>query len=186
VALAGAALLWGAAAAPARAQDTYAVDAVHSSVIFKVEHAGIAYVFGRFNDVSGSFTINKADAGKSSFTLEIPVDSIDTNNKKRDGHLLSPDFFDVKQYPKITFSSTEVKAIEGGYAVTGQFTMHGTTKTISLVLRGGKTVEFPKGVQRTGYTTELTLRRTDYGMDRLTTGLGTDIGIVVSLEGVKK
>src|SRR5947209_14950172 len=101
------------AAAPARAADTYAVDPMHSSVYFKISHLGLANVFGRFNEFSGNFTLDPDDAGKCSFEMTIKPESVDTNNPKRDSHLRSPDFFNVKQFPAITFKSTAVKAAKG-------------------------------------------------------------------------
>ena len=86
------------------AADTYKIDPVHSGVIFAAHHAGAGYVPGRFNEVSGSFSIDD-DLTKSTFTVEIPVDSVDTNNDKRNAHLKSPDWFNAKQYPSIAFKS---------------------------------------------------------------------------------
>src|SRR5438445_11716893 len=83
--------------------DDYKIDGVHSSVSFKVGHLGISWIHGRFNQVSGEFTV---DGNNSSFGLTIKADSVDTGNSKRDGHLKSPDFFNVKQFPLITFKST--------------------------------------------------------------------------------
>jgi polyisoprenoid-binding protein YceI len=118
--------------------------------------------------------------------LTIKAGSIDTANPKRDGHLKSPDFFNVKQYPTIVFKSTAVKAIKDGYEVTGGLTMHGVTKSVSFRLTGGAKAEFPKGVHRTGFSTELVLKRSDFGMDRFTQALGDDVHIAISFEGVKK
>src|SRR5262249_20521453 len=98
----------------ARADD-YELDTMHAGVNFKVSHLGLSWIYGRFNDFSGSFTLDPADATKCSFSLDIKATSVDTNNKKRDDHLRSPDFFNVKQYPNITFKSTAVKAIKDGY-----------------------------------------------------------------------
>jgi len=168
--------------APVRGDD-YAIDNVHSSATFKIGHLGIGWIHGRFNDLSGDFAIT--DKG-GNFNLTIKADSIDTGVAKRDGHLKSPDFFNVKQFPTITFKSTSVKAGEGGLAVTGDLTMHGVTKSISFTLKGGKTAEFPKGVTRIGYTTDLTLKRSDFGMDRLVGPVGDEVQISVSFEGVKK
>src|SRR5437867_13114476 len=89
-------LLFIGLAAPARAADDYAVDAMHSSVTFKVSHLGLSWTHGRFNDLSGSFTLDPDSPAKSSFALTVKVASVDTNNKKRDEHLRSPDFFNVK------------------------------------------------------------------------------------------
>src|SRR5262249_11317015 len=99
-----------------------------------------------------------------------------------------PDFFNVKQYPVITFKSTEVKAIDGGYQVTGDFTLHGVTKPLTLKLLGGKTAEFPKGVQRTGFATDVTIKRSEFGMDKFreNDAVGDDVVISISIEGTKK
>jgi polyisoprenoid-binding protein YceI len=172
------------AAAPARADD-YLVDPVHSGVTFKIAHAGLSLIPGRFDDFSGNFTVD-ADPAKCSFGLTIKVDSIDTNNGKRDEHLRSPDFFNSKQYPALTFKSTAVKAVKDGYEVTGDFTLHGVTKPITFTLAGGKKAEFPKGMQRTGFSTELTLKRSEFGMDKFPDMLGDEVHVAVSFEGTKK
>ena len=139
---------WGTLA---RAADTYKVDPVHSSISFMISHVGISNIHGRFNDFSGTITIDKDDPSKSSFALTIPIESIDTNNVKRDEHLRAPDYFNVKQFPTMSFQSTKVKAVEGGYEVTGDLTLHGVTKPVSFTLEGGdKVVEFPKGMHRIG------------------------------------
>jgi polyisoprenoid-binding protein YceI len=142
-------------------------------------------VYGRFDDFSGTFTIDE-DPGKCSFNLTIKTDSVDTNNKKRDDHLRSPDFFNVKQFPMITFKSTSVKAIKDGYQVTGDLTLHGVTKSVSFPLLGGRKVEFPKGVQRTGFSTELTIKRSEFGMDKAADAVGDEVPISISFEGTKK
>jgi polyisoprenoid-binding protein YceI len=171
--------------APARA-DEYVLDAMHTSVYFKIEHIGISWTYGRFDDVNGTFTIDKDDPSKSSFTLTIKTESIDTNNKKRDDHLRSPDFFNAKQFPTITFTSTAVKPVAGGLDVTGDFTLHGMTKSITVPLKGGKEAEFPKGAHRKGFSTELTLKRTDFGMDKLVGAVGDEVVIGISFEGIRK
>ncbi len=173
-------------AAPARAADNYELDVLHSGVNFKISHLGLSWIFGRFNDFSGSFTIDPSTAGKSSFALDIKAESIDTANRKRDDHLRSPDFFNVKQFPAITFRSTAVRAIEGGFEVTGDFTLHGVTRSITVPLKGGQKAEFPKGVHRTGYTAELTIKRGEFGIDKFAGAVGEDVHITVSFEGVKK
>ncbi len=172
--------------APAGAADTYTVDPMHTSVTFKILHAGLSYVHGRFDRVSGSFTLDRDDPSKSSFTLTIDPESVDTNNSMRDAHLKGPDFFNVKQFPMLSFKSTSVKAVEGGYEVSGDLTMHGETKPITLTLKGGKTVEFPRGVQRTGFSTDLILKRSAFGMDKMLNALGDEIPISIGFQGVKK
>jgi polyisoprenoid-binding protein YceI len=171
-------------AAPARADD-FVLDPDHSSVSFMIDHLGLTSIHGRFNAVAGDFVIDKANPGKSSFTLTLKTESIDTNNAKRDAHLRSPDFFNAKQYPQITFKSTAVKPAAGGYDVTGDFTMNGKTKSISFTLKGGKTLEFPKGTQRIGFTTFLTVRRGDFGVGKAGF-LGDEVQVAVGFEGTQK
>ena len=170
----------------ARAADDYTIDVAHSGVSFKVSHLGLSWIPGRFNDFSGSFTVDKEDPGKSSFSMTIKAESIDTGNAKRDQHLKSPDFFNVKQFPLLSFKSTSVKASKDGYEVTGDFTLHGQTQSITFTLTGGKTAEFPKGVQRTGFSTDLVIKRSDFGMEKFKGAIGDEIKVSVSFEGVKK
>jgi polyisoprenoid-binding protein YceI len=183
--LAFAALLVGGASS-VRAADEYALDDMHTAVTFKISHIGLSLTYGRFDDVAGSFTLDKVDSAKSSFALTIKTESVDTNNKKRDDHLRSPDFFNAKQFPTITFKSTAVKAIKQGYQVTGDLTLHGVTKSVTFILEGGGTAEFPKGMLRTGFSTDLALKRSDFGMDKLVGAVGDDVFIAISFEGVKK
>jgi polyisoprenoid-binding protein YceI len=171
---------------PAWAADAFTVDPVHSSVAFKIEHAGISSIMGRFNEVAGDFVIDKQEPANTSFTMSIKAGSVDTNNAKRDEHLRSPDFFNAKQFPLLAFKSTSVKPVEGGYEVKGDFTMHGVTRPIAFVLRGGKEVEFPKGTRRTGFTTALTLRRSDFGMDKFPGMLGEEVYVEVGVEAAHK
>jgi polyisoprenoid-binding protein YceI len=177
-------LLAGRAAVAA---DNYAYDPVHSSISFKVRHLEISYVHGRFNDASGSFTIDRNDPSKSSFELTIKADSIDSGNKGRDDHLRSGDFFDTKQFPTITFKSTSVKAAKAGYEVTGDFTMHGKTQKITFALEGGKEAEV-MGMKKIGFSTELMIKRSDYAMEKKMIGsmLADDVKVYIDLEGIKK
>jgi polyisoprenoid-binding protein YceI len=167
--------------------DDYAVEPSHSGVSFQISHMGISYTQGRFNDLSGNFTIDTADPGRSSFALTIKTESVDTNNSKRDDHLRSPDFFNAKQFPAITFASTSVKPIEGGYDVTGDLTLHGETRPVTFTLKGGKTAEFPPKVVRTGFwTSQIVLKRSDFGVGKPNPGLGDEVYVSISFEGVKK
>lgn len=170
----------------ANAADEYDYDLVHSSVSFKARHLDISWIHGRFNEVAGKFIIDRNDPSKSSFSLTIQADSVDTANAARDKHLRQPDYFDTKQFPTIEFKSTSVKKIEGGYEVTGNFTMHGETNKITLKLMGGKEHDF-KGTKRVAFSTELSLKRSDYGFDPRAIGpIGDEALIMIDCEGVKK
>ena len=157
------------------------------SVGFKISHMGLAYVLGRFNTFSGSFSLDP-DASKSSFEMKIQAKTIDTNNTRRDTHLRGPDFFNVVQFPVISFKSTSVKPIQDGLAVTGDFTMHGVTKPITLELKGGKIAQIAPGKEGTGFTTDLVLKRSEFGvgLEKFKAGLGDEVYVTVSFEGMKK
>ncbi|MFO0811421.1 MAG: YceI family protein [Gemmataceae bacterium] len=166
--------------------DDYGLDPTHTAVTFKVSHLGLSWTYGRFKDVTGGFSVNAANPAVTAFSLTIKTESIDSDNAQRDQHLKSPDFFNAKQFPTIAFKSTAVKPIKDGYQVTGDFTMHGVTKPITFALVGGKTIEFPKGVSRTGFSTELTLKRTDFGVGKPMDAIGDEVTVAISFEGVKK
>ena len=170
----------------AGAADEYAYDGVHSSVSFKARHLDISWIHGRFNQVAGKFSLNRQDPSKSTFQLTIQVDSVDTANTARDEHLRQPDYFDTKQFPTIEFKSTSVKPIEGGYEVTGDFTMHGTTKSITFPLLSSKEITW-MGSKRVGFSTELRLKRSDFGFDKGQIGpIGDEAIILIDCEGVRK
>jgi polyisoprenoid-binding protein YceI len=173
-------------AAPAAAADEYTFDPVHSSVSFKARHLDISWIHGRFNDVSGKFSLDRENPAKSTFELSIKADSVDTANVKRDEHLRQPDYFDTKQYPTIDFKSTSVKAVKGGYELTGDFTMHGTTKKITFIVQGGKEIE-AMGMKRVGFSTELKVKRSDYNFDKSGIGpIGDEALIYIDFEGTRK
>ena len=170
----------------ARGAETYTVDPVHSSISFMISHVGISNIHGRFNDVSGTITIDQAVPAKSSFALSIPINSIDTNNVKRDEHLRAPDYFNAKQFPNMSFQSTKVKAVDGGYEVTGDLTLHGVTKPVSFTIKGGnKVVEFPKGTKRIGLVSTLSIRRSDFGVNAESKSLGDEVSILIGIEAAK-
>ena len=175
-----------AAAGRAVAADEYAFDPVHSSVSFKARHLDISWIHGRFNEVGGKFALDRQDPSRSTFELSIKADSIDTGIKARDEHLRQPDYFDTKQFPSIDFKSTSVKAVEGGYEVVGDFTMHGKTKKVTVLLQGGKEIEF-KGTKRVGFATDLSLKRSDFGFDPNNIGLIGDAALIyIDFEGTRK
>jgi len=172
-------------AAASRAED-YALDDTHAGVNFKISHLGLSWTYGRFNDLAVAFSIDPTNPANPAFALNIKSDSLDTNNKQRDDHLRGPDFFNTKQFPQIAFKSTAVKAIDGGYEVTGDFSLRGVTKSIAFPLKGGRTAEFPKGVFRTVFVTELGIKRSEFGLEKMVGPIGDEVFISISFEGVKK
>ena len=170
-------------------EKTYNIDAVHSSVLFRAKHMGVAYVYGRFNEFSGNIILDEADVSKSKVELEVKSASVDTANDKRDQHLRGSDFFNVKQFPVITFKSTNVSAKakkENMLEVTGEFDLHGVKKTITIdvEITGKKTIRQTGEV--IGFHTTFDINRSDYGINFGMEGVNDDIQIIVSVEAANK
>jgi len=151
-----------ALAAPALA-DTYAIDKNHSEAAFQVRHI-LTKVRGTFRDFAGTITFDKAKPENSSVEFRIKAASIDTGVQKRDDHLRSPDFFDAAAHQEIIFKSTKVVPKGNNtFDVTGDFTMHGVTKPITLPVKFLGEQKFMKGA-KAGFETAVTLNRKDYGL----------------------
>jgi polyisoprenoid-binding protein YceI len=171
----------------AQAADTYQIDPVHSSVLFKVRHLNITDLYGRFDDISGTVTLDPANAADDSLDLQIKTDSIDTHNDKRNQDLKSPDFLNAKQFPTITFKSTKVeKAGDDTYNVTGNLTFRGVTKPVSLQFKKTGEGKGMKDEYRAGGETQFTIKRSDFGMNFMQGVAGDDVTLIISLEGIKK
>jgi polyisoprenoid-binding protein YceI len=175
------------AALPALAQDTYKIDPVHSEVSFKIRHL-LAKVSGRFTKFSGDIKVDNKDLSKSSVVVSIEADSLNTDNADRDKHLRSDAFFDVAKYPVITFKSTSVKEVaKGKLEVTGDFTLHGVTKRITIPMTNAGTMPGPKpGSVVAGFTDgAVTLNRNDYGIKAFPGALGDEVAISLNAEAGK-
>ncbi len=171
---------------PLAAQDTYKIDPVHSEVSFKVRHA-LAKVSGRFAKFSGSIKVDTADISKSSVEVSIDATSITTDNEGRDKHLKSPDFFDVAQFPTLTFKSTAVKEVaKGKLEVTGDLTMHGVTKRITFPITNAGTQANGRGGVVAGFIDgALTLNRSEYGVKYGAPMVGDEVTISLNVEAGK-
>ena len=164
----------------------YALDGSHTAVIFGISHLGFSHTYGRFNKVAGQFAFDKANPTASQFMVEIDAASIDSNDAKRDEHLRSPDFFDVRQFPTITFQSTGVSADGNQLQVTGNMTMHGVTQQVALPLTYLGEGQGPYGNYRCGFATTFTLKRSDYGMKGMLPQIGDEVAITFSFEGIQQ
>jgi polyisoprenoid-binding protein YceI len=174
-------------AAPALAADVYDLDGAHSSALFRVKHLNIGNFYGRFNNISGTISIDKENLANSSVNLSIAADSVDTGNAKRDNHLKSPDFFNAKQFPTLTFKSTAIEAMgENKYKVTGDFTMLGQTKSIAVEVEKTGEGADPWGGYRVGAETSFSLKRSDFGMNFMQGGLGDEVRVVISVEAIRR
>jgi polyisoprenoid-binding protein YceI len=167
----------------ALAADAFQVDAVHSSILFKVKHMDVSYTRGRFNEVSGKFLLDESNPERSSFDLSINAESVDTANAKRDLHLKNADFFNAKQFPKITFKSKSVAKTSAGYSVSGDLTLHGVTKPVTIVVTPVGTGKGMRGEAVAGVEASLTIKRSDFGMTYMVGPVGDEVQVTASLEG---
>jgi polyisoprenoid-binding protein YceI len=168
------------------AADSYTADPVHSTIVYRVKHMNATYFWGRFNTITGSFTLDEANPAQSRFEFQVKADSIDTGNAKRDQHLKSPDFFNVVQFPTIAFKSQSVTKSGQAYEVVGDLTLHGVTKPITVKVVPTGTGKGPMGGPIAGIEATLLLKRTDFGMSNMLGGLGDDVWVTVSVEGRRK
>lgn len=187
-----AALALVATALPAHASDTWTVDKAHSETLFSVRHL-VSRVTGRFNDFQGVIVTDAAKPENSSVEFTIKAASIDTNMPDRDKHLRSADFFDVETHPLISFKSSRVEpAGENRFNVTGQLTMRGVSRELTLPVEFLGAQKDPWGNEKAGFTLETTLNRKDYGIiwnAALDAGgflLGDDVRVTINIEATKK
>lgn len=177
------------AAVTVAAAETYEVDPAHSFVLFRcrnVAQAGAVFVYGRFTDIKGTLIVDK-DPAKSSVTITVNADSLDTGVPDRDKHLKSPDFLNTKQFPTITFKSQRIQTIgKNRYRVTGNLTLHGVTRPITVtVTKVGEGKNF-KGMQVIGFETTFVIRRSQFGMKGLMNIAADEVTLTVAIMGIKK
>lgn len=180
-------------AAPAGTLTTWSIDSAHTHVEFAVRHLMISTAKGRFGIVRGTVLTDDADPAKGRVDIEIDVDSIDTREAQRDAHLRSADFFDVEKFPKITFRSTRISDVSGErFKLTGDLTMHGVTREVSLDVTSEGRGRDPWGGERAGFSATGKLKRSEFGLtwnQVLETGgiaVGDDIKIALEVELIKQ
>ena len=179
-----------ALAAPAVAQEAakWEIDRAHSSAGFAVRHFGVSTVRGAFTNITGAILIDDKNLANSSVDVTIDATTVNTDNQGRDNDLKSANFFDVANFPTMTFKSTKVeKAGEGRLRVTGDLTMHGVTKEVVLDVEG-PTPPFNtgRGIKR-GATATTRLNRKDFGLtwNRLAEGIAVvsdEVQVTIDLE----
>ncbi|MGY0714398.1 YceI family protein [Azospirillum argentinense] len=165
----------------------YKLDPAHTAVVFIVDHLGFSKAVGSFNTVAGELAFDKDAADKSSLSVTIDTASIDTNHAKRDEHLKSPDFFNVKEFPKLTFKSTKIeKTGDKTGKLHGDLTLLGVTKPVILDVTFNKDGVSPASKQETvGFSARGTIKRSDFGMKYGVPNIGDDIQIIIESEAVK-
>ena len=172
---------------------TWKLDPAHSSAEFKVKHMMISNVKGSFTGLSGVLKLDEADRNGSSVDASIDVTTLNSGDAQRDGHLKSADFFDAAQFPALTFKSTKVAFSGGGdYAVTGDLTMHGVTKSVTFSVEDlSEPGKDPWGNLRIGLSASTKINRKDFGLtwnSALETGgvlVGEDVTISLDVQFIR-
>tara|TARA_B100000446_G_scaffold104668_2_gene98045 strand:+ start:509 stop:1099 length:591 start_codon:yes stop_codon:yes gene_type:complete len=168
---------------------TYQFDkkGAHQFVMFKISHLGYSWLYGRFNDFNGTFTVDADNPEKSSVQATIQTASVDSNHAERDKHLRGDDFLDVDKYPTATFQSTSIEKTGDKTAkITGDFTLHGVTKPVTLDAKLIGYGDDPWGGYRMGLEASTTLKLADFGITKNLGPASETVEIIISVEGIKK
>jgi polyisoprenoid-binding protein YceI len=172
---------------------TWNIDPAHSGAEFKVKHMMISNVKGKFSGLSGVLKLDETNYARSTVEASIPVSTVNTGDEKRDGHLVSADFFDAEKFPAMTFKSTRIESVGGGdYEVTGDLTIHGVTKPVVLKLEDvSEPSKDPWGNHRIGLSGTTRINRKDFELGwnaALETGgvlVGEEVTITLDVEFIK-
>ena len=178
---------FAAAGAKVQGVEKYAIDASHSGVVFGWNHFGFSNPTARFDKIEGSVLLDKADLTRSSVSVSLPLEGLDTGVAKLDEELKGSDFLDTAKYPTITFTSTKVeKSGENGLKITGNLTVHGITKPVTLDAKVNKIgiFEIP-GVmkaQAAGFDATTVIKRSDFGVTKYIPAVSDDIPVHITLD----
>jgi polyisoprenoid-binding protein YceI len=173
-------------------KESYTIDNVHTNVAFTVRHLLISKVRGKFTAFQGTIDLDPADMTKTSIAGTIESASINTGDAARDAHLKSADFFDVEEFPEITFKSTKVEERRGGYLVHGDLTIRGITKPVVLQAELSGPITDPWGNKKIGVEARAKINRQDFNvswnsvMDNGGVVVGDEVEIRIDAEGVTK
>lgn len=183
----------GATSLPAggAAAAEFKMDSPHTDVVFNINHLGYSNTWGSFEDVSGSFSFDPDAPREAEVSMTIQADSIDTNHKSRDEHLRSPDFLNAKEFPTITFESTDVEITgEKEGKLTGDLTLHGQTHPVTLDVTFNKMAPNPlpqyDKVLTAGFSARGTIERSKWGVGKYTPLVGDEMKLFIEVEGMKK
>lgn len=169
---------------PVATTNTYKIDDTHSMAIFRVKHMGAGAFWGMFNDLEGTVSYTPDTALALDVTIDIT--SVDSNNSKLDQHLKSPDFFNVKEFPTMTFKSESSKSLgNGSFDVTGSLTIRGVTKKVTVPVSYLGAADLGMGA-RAGFEAEFTINRADFGINYGVEkgSIGNATRVIVAIEGV--
>lgn len=165
---------------PSASAGAFQVDPVHSTLIFKIQHMGVANFYGRFNEISGTYRPEP----NGNFNIQVKTESVDTGNRKRDDHLRTHEFFNANDFPTIEFKSTKIESTgQNKLRVTGDLTLHGETNPITADMTVFPAKDTGWGVKG-GFEAKFSINRKDFGMDsQAAEAVGETVDIIVSVEG---
>lgn len=172
------------------AADDWSIDPMHSAAHFSIKHMMISTVRGGFGKVTGTVNYDGKNLAKAKVNATIDVKSINTGEDKRDEHLRGKDFFETEKFPDITFKSTGIKPKgKGKFAMTGDLTMHGVTKPVTLDVEGpSQQIKDKQGNSKVGFSATGTIKRKDFGvtynsvLDGGGVALGEEVPITLDVE----
>lgn len=173
-------------ALPARAEvENYTLDKPHTQIVFIASHLGFSRSFGKFTDYSGSFVFDRGQPEKSSVEVTIQTGSLDLDDAKWNEHMKGADFFNVEKFPQMTFKSTGITVLSETTAdITGDLTLLGVTKPVTLHATFNKAEKFPFGEKYVaGFSALAKLKRSDFGMTYGLPGVSDEIDIMIEVEG---
>lgn len=174
---------------PAHADiEKYTFDKAHTQILFFVNHLGFSNSQGEFLEYDGNFMFNRAEPEKSSIDVTIQTASIDMDDEKWDDHMKNEDFFNVEEFPTMTFKSTGIEVTgENTADITGDLTLLGVTKPVTLSVTHNKSGKHPFGEKYVaGFSAHATLKRSEFGMDYGLPMVGDDVEIRIEVEGIRE
>ncbi|KEY57670.1 hypothetical protein SRDD_34360 [Serratia sp. DD3] len=158
----------------------------HAFIEFRIQHLGYSWLYGSFKDFDGSFTFDEKDPAQDKVNVTINTASVDTNHAERDKHLRSGEFLNTEKHQKATFESTEVKKQGEDYIITGNLTLNGVTKPVTLNAKLTGQGNDPWGGYRAGFEAAGKIKLKDFA---ITTDLGPasqEVELIISVEGVRE
>ena len=179
--------LMGTVVTPVNAAEKFKLDPDHTSIIFRIKHLGVGNVYGSFAGATGSFEYDENDPSNNNIRMQASAADVYTTVEKRDNHLRSPDFFNTKKFPTISFKSTSAKKIDNtSFELSGDLTLLDKTRPITMkVVQTGQGKD-PWGNFRRGFEATFSIKRSEFGMGFMLKAASDEVQVTVSLEGIKK
>ncbi len=169
------------------AAETYKVDSAHTFIVFKVLHLNVGYAYGRFNKPVGKVVWDENNPASSTIEMQVNAKDVDTDVAKRDDDLRSANFFNVEKYPTISFKSTSFKKVgPDTFEISGNLTLLGQTRSVTVTALQTGAGKDPWGNYRRGFETSFKINRSEWGMDFMLQGVGDEVMLIVSMEGVRQ